>query len=98
MLRRAATAADDDAAAAASSSSRQFVVVDKCSMLPGIKWQCLVADLENQFLLQIRTPNGPPLNQPVPLADLLSSQEDLRVTQTLPITFKPILCSENLRF
>ena len=82
VLRKVTT--DDDAGGGAGAVSRQHIVVDKCSMLPGIKWQCMVADLQNSFLLQIRTPKGPPLTQPVQLADVLECQDDMRVLLPLP--------------
>jgi hypothetical protein len=47
-------------------------------MLPGIKWQCLVADVQNSFLLQIRTPDGPGLQEPISISDVLQSDNDFR--------------------
>ncbi len=76
--------AADCVANAAGKSIRQHAVVDKCSVLPGMKWQCLVADVKNSFLLQIRTPDGPGLNEPISIADVLSCNDDFRVLLPLP--------------
>jgi hypothetical protein len=67
-----------------SGGHRQYTVVDKCSMLPGIKWQCLVADVKNSFLLQIRTPDGPGLYDPISISDVFDRDDDLRVLLPLP--------------
>jgi hypothetical protein len=85
VLQSATSESSANTSGKSASSSRQHVVVDKCSMLPGIKWQCLVADVQNSFLLQIRTPDGPGLNEPIPIADILESNDtDHRVLLQLP--------------
>jgi hypothetical protein len=48
-------------------------------MLPGIKWQCLVADLQGSFVLQIRAPEAPASNEPVSLSSIISSRDDVRL-------------------
>lgn len=84
VLQRVAAESAANDAGRGGGSSRQHVVVDKCSMLPDIKWQCLVADLTNSFLLQIRTPDGPGLNEPIPISDILEHDGQCRVLLPLP--------------
>ncbi len=84
MLQKAADDAVVDQSGQSASANRQYSVVDKCSMLPGIKWQCLVADVKNSFLLQIRTPDGPGFHEPISIADIFDSSDGHRVLLPLP--------------